>query len=64
MEDGISGLLFEPADSAQLAERIDYVLSHSGQASRLGENAVRRVEENFRIEKQIELSRSVYKNLQ
>jgi glycosyltransferase involved in cell wall biosynthesis len=64
MEDGISGLLFEPRDYAQLAERIDYVLSHSGEASRLGENAVRRVEKNFRIEKQIELIKSVYKNLQ
>jgi glycosyltransferase involved in cell wall biosynthesis len=45
IQDGYNGLLFEPGNAAQLAEKINYLLDNPQQATAFGRNGRRRVEE-------------------
>jgi glycosyltransferase involved in cell wall biosynthesis len=47
VEDGISGLLADPANPFDLAEKINILLSNTELAQKLGNNARQRVLENF-----------------
>jgi glycosyltransferase involved in cell wall biosynthesis len=44
VQDGQSGLLFEPGDARQLAEKIEYLADRPEQAARMGRNGRRQVE--------------------
>jgi glycosyltransferase involved in cell wall biosynthesis len=60
IEDGVSGLLFEPGNAEELSQRIDFLLQHPEKASRLGENAIQRVSKDFDIKKQVALIEEIY----
>lgn len=56
LEDGVTGLVFAPGDSAQLAAHLDTLLRHPERAMELAEGAQRRVESEFDIERIIDLT--------
>lgn len=47
---GQTGLLVKPGSPEQLAEAIEYLLTHPEERCRMGSNALRRVHEHFNIE--------------
>jgi glycosyltransferase involved in cell wall biosynthesis len=59
--EGETGFLVEAFDSKALAEKISYLISNPNQQQYMGEQARRRVEENFSIEN---MSTSFYKEYQ
>jgi glycosyltransferase involved in cell wall biosynthesis len=59
VEDGVTGFLVTPADSASLAERIVFCLEHPGEARRAAEEARRRVV-RFSRERMVEETLALY----
>lgn len=51
IKDGVNGLLYEPENYIQLADKIEYLIEHGEKAIELGENGWRFVEETFTKEK-------------
>jgi len=47
IENGLSGILIPPANSTILAEEIDFLLHNEEQRKSIGENAIKRVSNNF-----------------
>jgi len=66
IEDGISGFLVEPGNPRAHAEKIDLLLENK-EVAKKKENARKSVEENFSIEKMLEVlrksTRPFYKSL-
>jgi glycosyltransferase involved in cell wall biosynthesis len=54
VENGKSGILFEPEDSEELADELLRVLASPELAANLGENARKRVHENFTMETMVQ----------
>ena len=52
-----------PEDPGALAEALEYVLTHSDEARRIGEAGRRRVEEHFSIESMVTKHIAVYDSL-
>ena len=52
--DRVTGLLFPPGDHMELANRIEFLLNNPAIRNEYGENAQKRVKEDFSVEKQIQ----------
>ena len=63
VEDGATGLLVPPADPRSLAEAIVQLLRTPSMRDRMGEAGWARVRERFTVDRMIEGTRSVYKDL-
>jgi glycosyltransferase involved in cell wall biosynthesis len=61
---GENGSLFQPGNSLELAERIDFLLGNEAELRRLGANARREIEEHYRWETTLERTLAVYKDVQ
>lgn len=59
--DGENSLLIETKNSAQIAEKIKYLIAHPNIAKRLGEEARKDVLEKFGLERMIKKTKEVYK---
>jgi glycosyltransferase involved in cell wall biosynthesis len=64
VEEGRTGLLFEPGDAQELQRKIDYLLTHPGQTVEMGRNARRLVEEAYGPERHYEQLMEVYARAQ
>jgi FkbM family methyltransferase len=51
IREGFNGLLYEPGNDVQLADKIEYLMEHRKKAKELGENAYKFAKENFTKEK-------------
>ena len=60
---GRTGLLFDPLDPKDLAEKIACLLDNPGLGSKLARNAYKNVRLNFSVEKMAESYRSLYRRL-
>ena len=63
IEDGVSGFIVPPADSAALAERIYTLATDEKLRDKFGAAARKRVEELFTIEKNVEKTERIYAEL-
>lgn len=63
VKDGITGFLVPPKDSEALAEKIIYLLSHSEQARKMGENGKEQVRKNFSVEQMVNSYTKLYETL-
>lgn len=51
IKDGEDGLLFEPGDHSELADKISFLMNNESECARLGRNLQKKVIENFDIKK-------------
>lgn len=51
IEDGVNGLICEAGDVGSLCKKMEWILEHSEQRERIGENARKTYEEHFTMEK-------------
>jgi glycosyltransferase involved in cell wall biosynthesis len=63
IEDGVSGLLVNPGDPEDLAERIGTLLAAPALGERLGQAARQRVEERFSVDRVVPEMLEVYRSL-
>ena len=63
VEDGVTGLLFEPRNEKELAEKIKYLYENPQMVEKMGQNARRKVEENFSAEKYYPKLLQIYEEL-
>ncbi|MCK4223693.1 MAG: glycosyltransferase family 4 protein [candidate division Zixibacteria bacterium] len=63
VEDGRTGLLFEPRDEKELAEKIKYLYENPQMVEKMGRNARRKVEGNFSAEKYYPKLLQIYEEL-
>jgi glycosyltransferase involved in cell wall biosynthesis len=63
IEDGVSGLLVPPRDSAALAAAMDRLLEDESLARVLGQAAMRRVSELFSLEGSVHETEHLYQRL-
>ncbi len=63
IEDGVNGLLFEPENVYELADKIKYILNYPEEAKTLGENLYLKVKENISNDKYCETLSEIYDNL-
>ncbi|MDC0711224.1 glycosyltransferase family 4 protein [Stigmatella sp. ncwal1] len=54
VEDGVTGFCVDPAQPAQLRDRIQWVLSHPEQAEAMGRRAREKAERDFSVERYVE----------
>lgn len=60
LEDGVTGLLFEPGNAQDLAEKVNWLWEHPEEARRMGESARKAFEENYTAEKNYEMLIEIY----
>lgn len=60
VEDGVTGLLFEPGDTEQLANSVSWALCHPDQMRVMGQSARKYYEENYTPERNYERLMSIY----
>jgi len=63
LEDGITGLLFEPRNEKKLAEKIKYLYENPEEVKKMGQNARLKVEENYSAEKYYPKLIQIYQDL-
>jgi len=63
IKEGKTGLLFEPGNSRQLADKIDKLNCQADNMVEMGKNARKMVEDKFGIEEYYEKIKEIYKNL-
>jgi glycosyltransferase involved in cell wall biosynthesis len=63
VEDGKTGLLFEPRDEKQLAEKIKYLYENPEAVKKMGKNARNKVEQNYSAEKYYPKLLGLYQSL-
>lgn len=51
IKEGFNGLLYEPGDHQELAEKTKYLINHPEEASQMGKNGFREASEKYTIEK-------------
>lgn len=60
VEDGKTGLLFNPGDPADLAYKIEWLWKHPEESSRMGQNARRVYEKKYTAERNYQLLMDIY----
>ena len=60
VEEGKNGFLIPPGDSGAMAEKIEWLLKHPNQASEMGKNGKKIVEERFSMKTAVEQLTKVY----
>jgi glycosyltransferase involved in cell wall biosynthesis len=63
VKDGETGLLVEPGNSEELAEKISYLISKPEEVWRMGQMARRTLEEQYSVEKHYESIMSLYERM-
>lgn len=63
LEDGVTGLLFEPRNEKKLAEKIKYLYENPEEVKKMGQNARLKVEENYSAEKYYPKLIQIYQDL-
>ena len=63
IEDGVSGLLVPPENPKLLSDKISFLVENKHISKTMGENARRRIEEKFSIERNVKEIEDVYLNL-
>jgi glycosyltransferase involved in cell wall biosynthesis len=63
IEDGVSGLLVPPENPKLLSDKISFLVENKQISKAMGENARRRIEEKFSIERNVKDIEDVYLNL-
>ncbi len=63
VEDGVTGLLFEPKNEKDLAKKIKYLYDHPQLIEKMGRNARRKVERDFSAEKYYSRLLKIYEEL-
>ncbi len=63
LEDGVTGLLVEPDDVSEMAEKISYLLEHPDVANEMGMRGRKRVEQEFNKEKHITRLLEIYREV-
>ena len=61
VQDGITGLHFEPGNSKDLAEKVLWMNNHSDECRQMGKNARKEYEEKYTPEKNYEMLMDIYK---
>jgi glycosyltransferase involved in cell wall biosynthesis len=60
IEDGVTGLLVEPNDPEELAQKLDLLLRNPGQRAEFGRRARLRIDERFSIQRNVEATQRIY----
>ena len=60
IEDGVAGLLVEPNDPQELAQKLDMLLRDPAKRAELGRRARLRIDERFSIQRNVEATRRIY----
>jgi len=60
IEDGVTGLLVEPRDDGELAQKLDLLIRTPSLRAELGERARQRVQERFSIQTNVEATQRIY----
>jgi glycosyltransferase involved in cell wall biosynthesis len=63
VEDGVTGLLFEAGNSADLRIKVDWMKSHPSERNRMGNNARRVFEEKYTPERNYKKLISIYQDV-
>ncbi len=63
IEDGKTGLLFEPGNAEALVEKIVWAIEHEDEMKQMGFNARKEYEEKYTAEKNYEMLMEIYNNL-
>jgi glycosyltransferase involved in cell wall biosynthesis len=63
IEDGVSGLLVPPENPKLLSDKISFLVENKQISKAMGENARRRIEEKFSIERNVKDIEDIYLNL-
>jgi glycosyltransferase involved in cell wall biosynthesis len=63
VEDGVTGILVPMGDATGMAEAIDYLLQHPGEAAAMGLRGRQRVEQYFTIQKTARMVEAVYRDV-
>jgi len=63
VEDGKTGLLFEPGNAEDLAEKITWMVEHEDTCVEMGKNARRVFEEKYTAEKNFEILVNIYQSI-
>lgn len=63
IEDGRTGLLFEPGDAAALAEKINWALQHPAEMRRMGETARQVFEERYTMQANGQALTEIYRSV-
>jgi len=63
VEDGKTGLLFEPGNAENLAEKITWMVEHENACVEMGKNARRVFEEKYTAEKNFEILVNIYQSI-
>lgn len=61
--DGETGFLIEPKNPEQLADKIEYLLSHPDLAKQMGEIGKERIKKHFSLDKMVNETFQLYKNV-
>lgn len=62
VEDGVTGLLFEPGDAAQMAERMRWAMDHPDEMQRMGRNARQRYDALYTPKRNHEQLMAIYRD--
>ena len=62
VEDGVTGLLFEPGNAADLAAKMSWALEHPAELSQMGRNARLEYERSYTAERNYELLMNIYED--
>lgn len=62
VEDGVTGLLFEPGNAADLAAKMRWALEHPAEVAQMGRNARLEYEGSYTAERNYELLMNIYKD--
>jgi glycosyltransferase involved in cell wall biosynthesis len=60
IEHGVTGLLYEPGNAVELAEKLEALLRDRDQRAALGQRAQRRIDERFSIRKNVDATQQIY----
>jgi glycosyltransferase involved in cell wall biosynthesis len=63
VENGVTGFLFEPGDAGGLADQVSRLIQSSHLRRQMGEAGLKRVERNFRLERMIADTETLYRKL-